>query len=226
MFTDLDYVRFVQDSDDKTSIIPPEVRRTFGEGLVEFLENGAGGAWDAPSLEDPDAQARRLHRTLVERLSALYSAYAFDVIQSPIEGMLLGALLWKPAYWAGYPATEALSPSEYLEVGTVAESPKFFITPQAKVGAYKADFLAWFVCGREVQGVAIECDGHDFHEKTKEQATRDKARDRSFLTAGFPVARFSGSEIYRNAAGCVADLHEPLFAALNRVSTDSGWKKS
>ena len=33
----------------------------------------------------------------------------------------------------------------------------------------------------------MECDGHDFHERTKEQASSDKKRDRSLQAAGFLV---------------------------------------
>jgi very-short-patch-repair endonuclease len=33
--------------------------------------------------------------------------------------------------------------------------------------------------------VIIECDGHDFHERTKEQAARDRGRDRAAQAAGY-----------------------------------------
>ncbi len=53
---------------------------------------------------------------------------------------------------------------------------------------------------------AIEADGHDFHERTKEQARRDKARDRDLVGAGWEVIRFTGSDIYRDAEACVAEV--------------------
>ena len=46
--------------------------------------------------------------------------------------------------------------------------------------------------------VVVECDGHGFHEKTKEQARRDKARDRDLHAMGCPVIRFTGSELVAN----------------------------
>lgn len=52
--------------------------------------------------------------------------------------------------------------------------------------------------GKEIN-VVVECDGHDFHEKTKEQAQKDKSRDRFLVSKGYYVFRFTGSEIYRNA---------------------------
>lgn len=44
--------------------------------------------------------------------------------------------------------------------------------------------------------IAAEVDGHDFHERTKSQATRDRRRDRDLTAAGWIVLRFTGSEIY------------------------------
>jgi very-short-patch-repair endonuclease len=65
---------------------------------------------------------------------------------------------------------------------------------------YRLDFA--FV---EVQ-VAIETDGHDFHERTKEQAQRDKSRDRDLQAAGWRVLRFTGSEVFSNAAQCAEEV--------------------
>ena len=54
--------------------------------------------------------------------------------------------------------------------------------------------------------LAIELDGHDFHERTKEQAQRDKARDRALTEAGYRVLRFTGSEVWRDAGKCVDEV--------------------
>src|SRR5690606_35457447 len=54
------------------------------------------------------------------------------------------------------------------------------IYPQVLIGHYRVDFM--IECRDSIaEGVIVECDGHEFHERTKEQAARDKARDR-FLT--------------------------------------------
>jgi very-short-patch-repair endonuclease len=75
------------------------------------------------------------------------------------------------------------------------------IQPQASVGAYRADLL--LANGR--QRVAVECDGHDFHERTKQQAEHDKKRDRFFAAEGITVLRFTGTEIHRNARACAIE---------------------
>ena len=59
--------------------------------------------------------------------------------------------------------------------------------------------------------VVIECDGHDFHERTKEQARHDRSRDRRLIADGFTVARFTGSEIHRDAVGCANEAITLLF---------------
>jgi very-short-patch-repair endonuclease len=82
------------------------------------------------------------------------------------------------------------------------------IVPQQPVAAggknYRIDFAVTVVGHRilDLSGdsvsVAVECDGHDYHERTKEQAARDKERDRNLQAVGWQVARFTGSEIYRS----------------------------
>ena len=65
---------------------------------------------------------------------------------------------------------------------------------------YRADFMItiWDCHLTEGLSFIIECDGHDFHEKTKEQAQRDKQRDRNILANGMYVMRYTGSEIFNN----------------------------
>lgn len=54
--------------------------------------------------------------------------------------------------------------------------------------------------------VAIECDGHDFHEKTKEQAQKDKTKDRTLKAKGLTVLRFTGTEITRKPHACAREV--------------------
>jgi len=70
------------------------------------------------------------------------------------------------------------------------------IEEQFRVGPYKVDFM---VIHRDTDTyIAIECDGHEFHEKTKEQAARDKKRDRYLAKKGIIVLRYTGSQICSN----------------------------
>jgi very-short-patch-repair endonuclease len=77
---------------------------------------------------------------------------------------------------------------------------------QIQVGAYRLDFCIASPSLEHFDTVAhllaVECDGHDFHERTKQQAARDKSRDRALLDHGIATIRFTGSEIWRDALKC------------------------
>lgn len=90
-----------------------------------------------------------------------------------------------------------------------------FWAPQAKIGAYRVDFLFRCVCGSKNAYVVVECDGHDFHERNKEQAARDRSRDRDLTSRGLTVVRFTGSEIYADPAKCAESLSGILFEIMD-----------
>lgn len=82
---------------------------------------------------------------------------------------------------------------------------------QHKIDKYIADFVFLYIfydtLSDQIEDikVVVECDGHDFHEKTKEQAQHDKERDRRFIELGYIVLRFTGSEIYKDPFKCAAE---------------------
>lgn len=100
------------------------------------------------------------------------------------------------------------SPMEELFAVAIAPwtlFPMIYVESQVEFDNYRVDFLVSFFGiedGEEYQ-LVVEVDGHDFHEKTKEQAERDKKRDRYFTVHGTPVMRFTGREIFRDAHACV-----------------------
>ena len=66
--------------------------------------------------------------------------------------------------------------------------------------------------------MVLECDGHDFHERTKLQAKRDRGRDRNLQSFGFLVYRYTGQEIWQDVFACatqaIDSLVEPVGAEL------------
>lgn len=58
------------------------------------------------------------------------------------------------------------------------------------------------------RSLIVECDGHDFHERTKEQAAKDRSRDRAAILAGYEVFRFTGSELWCDPLGCARQIVE------------------
>lgn len=60
--------------------------------------------------------------------------------------------------------------------------------------------------------VAVELDGHQFHDATRERAAEDKSRDRDLVRDGWFVLRFTGTEVSRNAFACVDEVREVVEA--------------
>jgi very-short-patch-repair endonuclease len=74
------------------------------------------------------------------------------------------------------------------------------IEPQASILEFRVDFLLTvfgLTSGIKKQAV-IECDGHNFHERTREQASRDRARDNLLRLGGYIPLRYTGSDIWRD----------------------------
>jgi very-short-patch-repair endonuclease len=74
-----------------------------------------------------------------------------------------------------------------------------FMQTQRAIKGYRVDFTFW-------DRLVVEIDGHDFHDRDQEQASGDRKRDREILRAGFTVMRFTGSDVYRNAHDCAAEV--------------------
>lgn len=91
------------------------------------------------------------------------------------------------------------------------EGDWFFVKPQVPILSYRADFVVGLVEFPNAKGVVVECDGHDYHERTKQQAAHDLRRDRSIQAEGYVVYRFTGSELYRDAIKCAQEVVSQLF---------------
>lgn len=127
-------------------------------------------------------------------------------IESPIEELMLYGLI-------------LAAQDEVEDIGFVVDGRRFgdsgngadflIIEPQAKIENYRADFLLTFKSithGFEKdRQLIVECDGHDFHDKTKEQASRDKERDREMKKLGYDVFRFTGSDIWNDVYSCAKE---------------------
>lgn len=68
----------------------------------------------------------------------------------------------------------------------------------------------------------IECDGHDFHEKTKAQVAYGNDRDFDLKEAGYEVIHFSGSQIFNNPYGCAGKV---LIYILRETGLLEEWRK-
>jgi very-short-patch-repair endonuclease len=62
--------------------------------------------------------------------------------------------------------------------------------------------------------LGIELDGHAFHEKTKDQAEKDKARERDLMAMGWTLLRFTGREVWRDPFVILDDIGDQFFFML------------
>lgn len=90
----------------------------------------------------------------------------------------------------------------YNEYGVGPEAWKLY--GAVLIATYKADLVLALDEGDTL--VAIECDGHEWHDRTKQQASSDRARDRELLRLGVSTLRFTGSDIHHNATACAVEI--------------------
>lgn len=134
---------------------------------------------------------------------------AYDGCQSEIERMMLAELGLCP--FGYYNDMNEVQFQDDLQDRAKFYGDNAIIVPQARLRPlpYRVDFLVLLnPRGRHptIPTLVIECDGHDYHERTKEQASRDRKRDRDIQNLGVPILRFTGSEIWRDAAECAAQV--------------------
>lgn len=129
----------------------------------------------------------------------------WDVCESPIEVLLAAAIEMTGRLMdAGEPAAATWvhvtnNASEGLPPAII------YVIPQVKLmSRYRVDFYC--EARPPAQPFIIECDGHDFHERTPDQAERDRSRDRALQQMGLPVLRFTGREIHRSARDCAMQV--------------------
>jgi len=112
-------------------------------------------------------------------------------------------------------AARALADEDHVSV------PTLILETQVQISSFRVDFVVnaymWGTLrlgGEKVEGskrwrkLVVECDGHEFHERTKEQAAKDRSRDRALSELGYDVFRFTGSEIWRDPFGCAEQVYQ------------------
>jgi hypothetical protein len=121
-------------------------------------------------------------------------------MESPLERKVLDCLIQQFQGSVIYDSAVkgVLVNHQQVQVGCV---PQFEVHLARTV---RLDFA--FMAEGRPRHVAMEVDGHDYHERTKEQARRDKSRDRMLTMAGWSVLRFTGSEIFNGTEACLREV--------------------
>lgn len=129
---------------------------------------------------------------------------ALVICDSPIEKMLLKGLQVQ-SFDEDFEFTIGFDPPAAADFG----KPAILCVPQLPIPPYIADFVLFDLKRSKPErcyALVVECDGHDYHERTKEQAAHDRSRDRIMQFEGFEVIRFTGAEIYADAYGCANQI--------------------
>lgn len=144
-------------------------------------------------------------------------AKIFRRLESPIEKVFFAAL-WSLGRLEHLDIGEVRSfdPSNTAETASsfgsndAHSSERIGLVAQANVLGHRVDFL---IRSRPTDPISdawrwaiVECDGHDYHERTAEQAERDRSRDREFQQSGYRVFRFTGREIVRDPVKCAMEV--------------------
>lgn len=129
-----------------------------------------------------------------------------ELVDSPIEATLLLATLAHMRIWGeNVVVTKRGKAESFYFHKKMSDKIAHIIVPQLQIDKYRVDF---FITNTRLIDLKliVECDGHEYHERTKEQAARDKSRDRYFQREGFTVLRFTGSEIFRSPLRCAEEI--------------------
>lgn len=92
--------------------------------------------------------------------------------------------------------------------------------PQLEIETNAHRYIADFSIGAEnEEGIytilLVECDGHEFHQKTKKQVEHDNTRQYELKMVGYDILRFSGSQIYNDPFKCANDVFDYALLKLN-----------
>lgn len=139
----------------------------------------------------------RVYQQGKEQLKAeyklLYTAYFnrlltfWEQCESPLEkAFLLGIIAYDP-----------------FTIGWMYED-RFYV--QHKVNKYRLDFA--FINKNQNISIAMEVDGHNYHERTESQAVNDRRRDRFLTKKGWRVLRFHRQEIESDLSACMQQVKQ------------------
>lgn len=113
-------------------------------------------------------------------------------IASPIEQMFYAAVRSLCAIHG----IQVNPDPEFGPTGGVYFPRALWLREQVTVERYRVDFMVVFGDDDDAgPRVAVELDGHQFHDKDKKQRSYEKARDRYLTKVGYTVFHYTGSDV-------------------------------
>jgi hypothetical protein len=179
--------------------------------LTDEQRSRSRAAYEADGVRDRVGQAAELlGETMKMLLNAHVERHAMEwtAFESPIEIIFF-------SWWVAFDVAHSA-----WHMGNI-RGPMLHLSTQREItiGAskYRLDFVVVPTSRTDDEHrlrdelfpkVAIELDGHDFHEKTKEQVTYRNRRDRDLQAAGWRVFHISGSELARRPRDATQEVYE------------------
>lgn len=126
-----------------------------------------------------------------------------------------------------YPKIESPIEKIFLTAFLICDKYNIYIDPQTKIkcgdNTYYADFTITYDhyvnhMFHENFKLVIECDGYEFHQKSKKQVEYGNKREYDLKMEGYEILRFSGSEIYNQPIQCV----KKVFDYISKVHSENG----
>lgn len=174
------------------------------DGLMDFLA----------SLKGSNHPLERINERAAYNIWArFFRGRKWEEFDSPIEASFYLALIMEvmtgPQIFAN-----VMSPGRGMSRLDSLKDGVLIIENQIDINGWRVDFLIRIlgVDGIEKK-LIVECDGHEFHERTKDQAAKDRSRDRAVQQAGYTIFRFTGSEIWRDTCKCADAVMEWIAKA-------------
>jgi hypothetical protein len=158
------------------------------------------------NVENLDPRVKQIFDGMVGDYAGALIA-SLDLCESPIEQLMMLALNSQKEKYVSLTDEGDIAIIPQAEVNIGADSSG---NGKAKE-SFRVDFLIITKIGGNWRRVIVECDGHEFHEKNKEQAARDKRRGRMLVLEGYIVLNYTGSEIWGNPFKCAREVLGAIF---------------
>ena len=187
----------------------------------------------------PMTVLERLHVKRAQSEADDVAEFAEDSTESPIEALFLAAWIYfhldalsRPPSIVGltnFLVSQCIynTPATMTEVKFPLDCRKNSydftceLWPQFQIDVadhkFRTDFCALITSTRTKEiSLCIEIDGHDYHERTKQQASNDRRRERLIQLAGLEVIRFTGSDVWNNPPKTIDETLQRIFQLFSR----------
>lgn len=163
-------------------------------------------------VERATRRAVEIHADLVDVFIGIAATGVGANVESPLEAIVLAwfhALATGNEFWQEFD----LQPQHKVVIDGKGYRLDFALDYLPRRGEVTAERLA--AAGLAWPRFAVEVDGHDYHERTKEQVIRRNTRDRDLQAGGWIVFHFSGSELHRDPESCIESVMKTAGQRVN-----------